>query len=150
MTASLPSRPRKPRPRHGTQAQQIEALDRGLTEMGVQNARLASRLEAAEREITEAAIIAAVARKRAADANRKADSLADALRAVTERERGRTEPDTGSLLDCRNFPGPCHPESMDGELPGADEEWLDHLCGELWPEGEYTDIVRRDGPGGTP
>jgi hypothetical protein len=150
MNLSLPFPRRRSRQHHGTTAEQLDALDRGLTEMGVQNARLASRLEAAEREITEAAIIAAVARKRAADANRKADSLADALRAVTERERGRTEPDPDSLLDRKSQPGPCHPESMDAELPGADEDWLASLAADLWPEDEYTDIVRRDTPGGTP
>ena len=53
------------------------------------------------------------------------------------------------LIDRRGFPVLAHPESLDCELPGRDEEWLGALEAELWPDDEYAEIVRRDPPEGT-
>jgi hypothetical protein len=58
------------------------------------------------------------------------------------------------LVDPLGFPARRHPESLDKELPGRDEEQLAVLAAALWPADEYVRIVRAylPGPdrGGTP
>jgi hypothetical protein len=58
------------------------------------------------------------------------------------------------LVDPLGFPARGHPESLDRELPGPDEEQLAVLAAALWPADEYVLIVRAylpgPGRGGTP
>ena len=137
MPGTLPSpRPRK-RQHHGTMAQQIDALDRGLTEAGARIEFLVSRLEAAERENAGFVTLIAQVAKVADNSNAKADFLAAALIAAAP----------GAMVDAAGRPSARHPETLAGELPEADEEWLAGVTADLWPADEYDSS---DGPGETP
>jgi hypothetical protein len=149
MTGSLPFPRRRSRQHHGTLAEQLDALDRGLTEMAELAAQALADADAARRENEELLAVIARVAEVADGADAKANFLAAAFKSVTENERRRGETGPDSLLDRKGFPGPCHPESMDAELPGADEEWLAALAAALWPTDEYVaEII--DPSGGTP
>jgi hypothetical protein len=48
------------------------------------------------------------------------------------------------LVDRLGFPTPDHPESVT-DLPAAGERQLARLSLELWPEGEYVDLITEHG-----
>jgi hypothetical protein len=60
-----------------------------------------------------------------------------------------TRLDALALVGRGGFPTSRHPESLTGELPAPDEEWLVGLAATLWPAAEYVAIVQRNVPGGT-
>lgn len=37
-----------------------------------------------------------------------------------------------------------YPESLTGELPGGQEEWLAAAAAALWPEDQYVSIIQED------
>jgi hypothetical protein len=117
MAESLQPKPRKNRPHHGTPAQQLEALERGLL---------------------EAAAIAGKARAEADKANRKANFLAAKLASVLPDDLypGET-PAPCAMVDATGLPQCPHPESLAAELPESDEEWLASVAADLWPADEY-------------
>lgn len=57
---------------------------------------------------------------------------------------GRRRP----LVGADGFPSRRHPESLERELPEADEEWLGEVCAGLWPDDEYAEIIRDTRPRG--
>jgi hypothetical protein len=56
------------------------------------------------------------------------------------------------LMTADGLPARRHPESLERELPEGDEEWLGGLCGALWPDDEYAEILEefRNGGGAPP